>query len=173
MNTPVEFITATGLSMTLKLFPFGSDSQANSPDDTFTEETNRKGVYTAVVTEGLVGWHSAHIYIGSDLFDVKSVYMYNSTKICRCEDPPFRLLDISPVGTGLNATVVTVEDVDDAPIMGAEVWVTTDIEGTNVIAGILTTNSLGQVTFYLDSGTFYLWRNHSEFTFTNPKLVTV
>lgn len=45
-----------------------------------------------------------------------------------------------------------------AAIPDADVWVTTDAAGANVIAGTLQTNSAGIVTFMLDVGlTYYLW----------------
>jgi hypothetical protein len=43
------------------------------------------------------------------------------------------------------------------PLEGASVWVATDAAGTNVVAGPLTTNSMGTVTVLLDAGTFYVW----------------
>ena len=53
------------------------------------------------------------------------------------------------------------------PIDGAAVWVTTDSAGTDVIASG-TTNDSGEVTFYLDAGTKYIWRSRSGFNFDNP-----
>ena len=54
-----------------------------------------------------------------------------------------------------------------AAIIGADVWVTTDIAGTNIVA-TGTTGSSGNVTFYLDAGTYYIWRQCNGYTFTNP-----
>lgn len=53
------------------------------------------------------------------------------------------------------------------PIADAEVWVTTDSGGTNIVASG-TTNASGVVTFYLDAGTYYVWRRKSGWNFTNP-----
>ena len=44
-NTPVELRAPTALSLTLELYPYGSDTLANSGADTLTEQTNRKGLY--------------------------------------------------------------------------------------------------------------------------------
>jgi len=59
-----------------------------------------------------------------------------------------------------------------APIDGADVWVTSDAAGTVVLASG-TTDSFGQVTFYLDAGTVYVWRQKSGYNFTNPDTETV
>lgn len=81
---------------------------------------------------------------------------------------------ISSVGGGAGATTytVTVNDQDTNPIDGVDCWVSTDSTGTNVIARGDTDDS-GQVTFYLDTGTYYLWRQLAGYTFTNPVTITV
>ncbi len=76
-------------------------------------------------------------------------------------------------GAGSETVVVTVTDALSNPIDGAEVYVTTDAAGTNTIAGTLTTNASGQVTFYLDVGTYYVWLKKSGYNFTNPNELTV
>ena len=58
------------------------------------------------------------------------------------------------------------------PIDGAAVWVTTDLAGTNIIASGVTDDA-GEVTFYLDAGTRYIWRSHAEYNFVNPDIEVV
>jgi hypothetical protein len=53
------------------------------------------------------------------------------------------------------------------PIPDADVWVTTDIAGLNVIASGKT-DAFGVVTFFLDPGTIYVWRQKSGWDFVNP-----
>ena len=77
---------------------------------------------------------------------------------------------VGSTGTGAGAITFTytlVSTVDGNPIPQADVWVTTDLAGTNVIAGG-TTSDLGVVVFYLDAGTYYFWRAKSGWSFTNP-----
>jgi len=74
-------------------------------------------------------------------------------------------------GGGAKQVTITVED-NGNPLEGADVWVTTDIAGLNVIAR-LTTDTLGHVTFYLDPGTYYFWKQLSGYNFTNPEAKTV
>lgn len=64
------------------------------------------------------------------------------------------------------------------PIEGAEVWISTDSVGNNVVwVGV--TDALGVARDasgtlpYLDAGTYYFWRQKGGFTFTNPDTETV
>ena len=53
------------------------------------------------------------------------------------------------------------------PIADADVWVTTDIEGNNVIESRRTDQN-GRAIFHLDAGTVYIWRQKSGWNFDNP-----
>ena len=64
-------------------------------------------------------------------------------------------------------TYTLTSDVDAAPISGADVWVTNDSGGSNLMASG-TTDGSGVVTFYLDAGTYYVWRRKAGWNFTNP-----
>lgn len=71
-------------------------------------------------------------------------------------------------GTGAITWTYTLTRSDNGlPIADAEVWITTDVTGQNVIASGRT-NQNGMATFYLDAGTVYVWRQKSGFIFTNP-----
>ena len=71
-------------------------------------------------------------------------------------------------GAGAITFVYTlISSVDGTPIDNADVWVTTDIAGANAIASGVT-DLAGQVTFYLDAGTLYFWRQKDGWTFDNP-----
>ena len=65
-TTPVQIEAPSGLTLTLELYPHGSDTIANGAGDTLTEETNRHGVYSASVTESLTGLHHAIIVDASN-----------------------------------------------------------------------------------------------------------
>lgn len=76
-------------------------------------------------------------------------------------------------GAGAISWTYTLTDSDDGtPIDGAEVWVTTDAAGEDVVASG-STNSFGVVTFMLDAGAYYFWRKCSGYNFNNPDLETV
>lgn len=78
---------------------------------------------------------------------------------------------INSIGGGAGATTKVYTTTDSStglPIEGVDVWATTDLAGANVVASQVS-NSLGKVTFYLDSGvTYYIWRQKDGYTFTNP-----
>lgn len=76
-------------------------------------------------------------------------------------------------GSGAISFPITINDEDNNPIDGVEVWVSTDNPATNVVAGTLSTDALGLVTFMLDAGTYYVWRQKSGYNFTNPVTITV
>jgi hypothetical protein len=52
------------------------------------------------------------------------------------------------------------------------VWVTTDLAGSNVVASGVS-DALGLVTVWLDSGTYYIFKQLSGYTFTNPETMVV
>jgi hypothetical protein len=74
----------------------------------------------------------------------------------------------STAGAGaITFTYTLTSSVDGAPIVDADVWVTADAAGSNVLASG-TTDSNGQVVFYLDAGTVYVWRQMPGWNFDNP-----
>ena len=72
-------------------------------------------------------------------------------------------------GAGASANTYTVYESDGTtPIADCDVWVTTDLAGSNVVASG-TSGALGTVTFYLDAGTtYYIWRQKDGWNFSNP-----
>ncbi len=73
-------------------------------------------------------------------------------------------------GTGSGAITYVYTLTDSAtsqPIAQAKVYVSTSSSGTPVVASGFTDN-LGQVTFYLDAGTYYFFRQKAGWDFTNP-----
>jgi hypothetical protein len=60
-------------------------------------------------------------------------------------------------GTGADAVTINLDAAGD-DLADADVWISNDSAGTNVIAGTLQSDSNGNVTFQLDAGnTYYLW----------------
>lgn len=91
-------------------------------------------------------------------------------------DSVLDLLDTTATGaTGAGSVTknLIVHSVSAAPIDGVAVWITTDSAGNNVVAGTKHTDALGKVTFQLDPGTYYAWRQKSGVNFTNPQMFTV
>jgi len=83
---------------------------------------------------------------------------------------------ISTVGgsVGPGAIAATIEvTVAGQPEDNVAVWISTDEAGVNVIAGTLYTKANGQVTFQLDAGTYYSWKEKAGLNFVNPEEFTV
>lgn len=76
-------------------------------------------------------------------------------------------------GAGANEFTYTLTETGTGdPIADADVWATLDSAGTQVLASGRTDQN-GRVTFYLDSGPVYIWRQKSGFNFTNPDAESV
>ena len=72
-------------------------------------------------------------------------------------------------GTGASQVTITVTDGSSNLVADCEVWITSDLGGTTVVAGPLVTDDNGQAEFLLDVGvTYYGWRRKSGVNFTNP-----
>lgn len=76
-------------------------------------------------------------------------------------------------GPGAIPWTVTVTMEDSTPVGGVQAWVSTDEEGDDVVAGPLTTDNFGSVTFMLDAGTYYLHKQRAGINFTNPQTMVV
>lgn len=75
-------------------------------------------------------------------------------------------------GSGGVSWTITINDGTN-PIDNVGVWITTDEDGDNTVAGTLYTNSAGQVTLMFDAGSYYCWKEKGGYNFTNPQSFTV
>ena len=74
-------------------------------------------------------------------------------------------------GAGASAKTVKVTLTGSgAAVPNCDVWLTSDVAGTDVVAGAQSTNDSGIVTFYVDIGTtYYVWVNKAgSYSYTNP-----
>lgn len=78
----------------------------------------------------------------------------------------------SQLGAGSVHWTYTLNDNLGNPIQGAEIWVTTDLAGTNIICSGVTDN-YGQISFWIDAGSVYVWGEKAGYNFTNPTLQVV
>jgi len=77
------------------------------------------------------------------------------------------------VGRGGHAWTYTVTDsTTGVPLAECEVWACTDSAGSNIVARDHT-DELGQATFYLTPGVYYVFRRKSGYAFTNPDIEVV
>lgn len=75
-------------------------------------------------------------------------------------------------GSGPIEWLYNLKLANNDPIADVDVWVTTDADGTNVVASGRT-DEYGNVTFYLDAGTVYVWAVKSGFNFVTPDVEVV
>lgn len=87
-------------------------------------------------------------------------------------DQKISLINQSPGAGAITFTYTLTNSNGGAAISGADVWATSDAAGNTVVASG-TTDGAGQVTFYLDAGTYYIWRQKAGWNFTNPDTETV
>lgn len=80
----------------------------------------------------------------------------------------------APTGPGGISVVIPVT-ANNQPVDGAAVWITTDPEGTNQIAGVIHTDTFGRTNpaFTLEAGIFYVWVQKAGINFPNPQAIEV
>lgn len=82
---------------------------------------------------------------------------------------------LSSISSGIGAIAHTQTiTVDGSPADNVRCWVnTSDDDPTAAAIASGVTNASGEVTFYLDAGTYYLWAEKGGAVFTNPTAITV
>lgn len=78
----------------------------------------------------------------------------------------------STSGPGSIQTTITCQSGGN-PVAGVEVWISTDQQGNNVVAGTLVSDDFGKATFLLDVGTYFVWRDSVSHQFPNPVQIEV
>lgn len=178
--TPIWNCLATGEN--------GTDKSGSAPAISEIDATNLPGWYKLeivfgttpwdVVAEDLLGWVDG----GSALTDADRYKPVAFTKrglglgviTNEVDDEETTLRsEVGMMGSGAISWILTVKDAESNPIDNVGVWVTTDVAGTNLVGGTLYTNANGQVTFTLDIGSYYAWKEKAGFNFSNPQPFTV
>lgn len=107
-------------------------------------------------------------YTGATVMDSDYVYGQTETQsICETTFP-----------AGAIEFTYTVTSPLAVPLEGAQVWISTDIAGTNVIwSGLTDTFGIARDVNlqkpWLDVGTYYFWSQLAGYSFTNPDTETV
>lgn len=144
-SAPAAKVDATALAATDSAH---ADNKAIEVDS-----TDQPGLYR-------VDWPDAAFALG-----VREVFL--TVKLAGCFTEHIRVeLETLNLGTGLVAWDYTLTDGVD-PIDNALVWVTTDAAGTDFVCSGYT-NATGIVTFNLNPGTYYIWRQKSGWAFADP-----
>ena len=80
---------------------------------------------------------------------------------------------VSAAGSGATEVIVNLTDSAAAVVADADVRVRTTSDTTAAVVASGRTDSFGNVTFYLDAGTYYRWAEKASTNFTNPQSFTV
>lgn len=156
----------TGFSFLLLNTTTGAPVTTGTPTGYYTIDGGAQNVLTGSIT---------HIGNGQWTIDVITAAQMNGDVIVLLFTEPSSISVLYTISTtGIAAGVgaitwtytVTILGTT-TPIADVDVWITTDSGGVNIIASGKT-NQSGVVTFYLDAGTVYVWRQKSGYNFTNP-----
>lgn len=155
----------TGLSAGLTIYATKAAGTPTSISPTVTElsSSNAPGLYKLALTSGMMdtlGEFQLHVTgSGADPTDI--VWQV-------CTSLPG---EPTTSGSGSVSTTITITVLGN-PQDGVDVWVTTDANGDDIVASGIT-DAFGEVTFLLDPGTYYAWKQLSGYDFTNPETLTV
>lgn len=75
--------------------------------------------------------------------------------------------------SGSESVEVNIRNTTGNPIPNAKTWVSSDSDGKTIVAGPQDTDENGNVTFLLDVGTYYVFCEKANITFTNPSTLVV
>ena len=73
----------------------------------------------------------------------------------------------SPGSGAITFTYTLTSSEDSTAVTGADIWATSDQAGNTVVASGVT-DANGQMVFYLDAGTYYIWAQKPGWNFDNP-----
>lgn len=152
MATTLELFAPSGISLTVELYPYDSDTIANTGGDTLTEATNRKGLYTATVAETLNGWYTVHVKLAGAVIAVGDAYVVDGVT-CR-------------VRANDNARIVALE----SRIVGTLAAGTHNPQSGDAYAAV---GALDWTARAILSGTVAVVTSNSDFTLTGADLSSV
>jgi len=127
--------------------------------------TNLTGVYLYSYT-GAAGLDLVGLFHTTDAtMDYQDLYSYTSDLITTNVDA--KISTRATLGVGAVEWIYNVKNNLGANLADVTVWVSDGIGGTNILASGLT-DAYGNITFYLDAGTVYVWCHKSGINFSNP-----
>jgi hypothetical protein len=176
------------MATTYRLYVFASENDVGKANLTLSDfevsvisVAKSSGVASVVVDKAAMQYDVglgfyAYFLSGLDLYvnDYLAVVRYNGDEGLDQTNWVCGPIDVDVVSratlqAGAKAyTVQVVNQQTGQPLADADVWVTTDQAGLNIIASGKSDQS-GYVTFYLDPGTVYVWKQKSGYNFSNPE----
>lgn len=179
-DTPVYFACPSGMSLSLSLFPEGSDA-AGATDVAATEETNRLGMYAATISAAISGLQTAIIKdaVSSAVVATGWLELDDDTNRYYVADFGYSpgvnggaihvLDDVDAGGTGDGARTILVTVNDGAnPLENAKIRLSEKYGAKSYVAN---TDVSGQRTFNVDDGTWVVAISKSNYDFEGAELV--
>lgn len=153
----------------------GGIAAAPSPAPTITVVDSANNIVVAALTAvtalgNLVGAY-LYSYTGTDSLDLMALFHTTDATMDAQDLFSTPVTSTPAVSAGSISWPITIT-VAGLPVDGVDVWISTDIGGSNVVASGFT-NASGVVTFLLDAGTYYAWKTLAGYNFTNPQVFTV
>ena len=170
-HTAANVVTALGTGTTLSAVPWNSawDTEVQSECNDALVANNLDHLMLTALSGG-VSPTFAEIVDGTLLSWMMTIDGDTSDFVPSTDS--LEALMAGTTGSGAYEYTVTIT-VGGVAVDNVAVWFTTDAAGANVVAGTLYTDALGQVTPMLDDGTYYVWKEHASYNFTNPQTIEV
>lgn len=148
---------------------------SSAPTITIVDSANNI-LASAQATTSLSNMAGVYLYSYTGTTGLDLVALFRTSDATMDAPDLLALPDISaayytPLGAGSTSTAITINDGTN-PIDGVDVWITTDSAGANIVARGYT-NVSGIITFMLDPATYYVWKQLTGYTFTNPQSMVV
>jgi hypothetical protein len=171
-NTNTEVASASGVEALSSLYDF---SYTGVPNGTYRfliiDDLTSIGAATySVDITASSGTFQANDSSSVDIPDIVTAVMVALPGSYAAPDNTAQLLidaAANNAGSGSVQVPFTIE-ANGQPVSGVKCWVSTDVNGSNIVTGDLITDDFGNVKFLLDPGVYYLWRDSSFYQFPSP-----
>ena len=168
-----ESITLTGLATTdIEIYKNGSMTQRASDSGYTLLDTNGIDIDSSTGCHGLSidlsdNSDSGFFAAGNDYMVMVNSVTVNGQTVRFCAGVFSIQNRYNSAGVGDYAVTLTIRTTSGTPISGISVWVNTSNARDGSVAGTKITDSNGQVTFYLEYTTYYVFCHLSGYTFAS------
>ena len=154
------------IDSTIRIYAYfyDTDGSAKNPDTSFNIEIKSADGTSVVSSTAMTNESTGVYYYDWNITAVSQGYYIaqfeavDSGVTYKGSEDIYILTEALTSGEGSKpATIHLTEDNSGEPLSGVLVWLTDDPAGLNEITERKPTNSFGFVTFYVDSGTYYVW----------------
>jgi len=173
-----ESITLSGLAVTdIEIYKNGSMTQRSSDSGYTLLNTTGTNIDSATGCHGIsidlsdnsdVGFFAT----GNDYMVMVNSVTINGQTVRFCGGVFSIQNRYNPAGVGDYAVTITIRTTGGSPLSGVSVWVNTSNDRSGSVAGTKITDSNGQVTFYLEYTTYYIFCHLAGYTFASASFTS-